>query len=103
MLDNLLEQFKATYRPGENICIDESLVPWKGRLSFKQFNRNKRARFNIMLFECSESKTGYVYNIKVYVGKENEDECYKLTYSQVQELKGIFCSIKKTINFLNKR
>lgn len=73
VLEYLLEKFQATYRPGENIAIDESLLLWKGRLSFKQFNRNKRARFGIKLYQTCESKTGYSYNIKVYIGKKGND------------------------------
>ncbi|XP_043483457.1 piggyBac transposable element-derived protein 4-like [Leptopilina heterotoma] len=73
VLEYLLERFQATYRPGENIAIDESLLLWKGRLSFKQFNRNKRARFGIKLYQTCESKTGYSYNIKVYIGKRGND------------------------------
>lgn len=70
VLDYLIEKFQAAYVPGEHISIDESLVAFKGRLSFKQYNRNKRARFGIKLFVLAESKTGYVYNIIVYCGKE---------------------------------
>ncbi|XP_051176197.1 piggyBac transposable element-derived protein 4-like [Leptopilina boulardi] len=72
VLEALTENFQKAYRPGENICIDESLVPWKGRLHFKQFNPLKRSRFGIKLFVFCESKTGYVYDIETYVGNEND-------------------------------
>lgn len=72
VLEALTERFQEVYRPNEHISIDESLVPWKGRLSFKQFNPLKRGRFGIKLFVLCESKTGYVYDIEVYVGKDND-------------------------------
>lgn len=69
----VIENFKAVYRSGENISIDESLIPWNGRLQFKQCNRNKRARFGIKIYKNCESKTGYVYNLIIYTGKDLEN------------------------------
>lgn len=50
-------------------------MKWQGRLSFKQFNRNKRARFGIKFYETCDSKSGYIYNLKIYVGKDNNNSC----------------------------
>lgn len=73
VLEHLVEKFQTTYRPGEKISIDESLLLWKGRLKFKQFNRNKRARFGIKLYQTCESRTSYSYNIQIYSGKNRDD------------------------------
>ncbi|XP_018367242.1 PREDICTED: piggyBac transposable element-derived protein 4-like, partial [Trachymyrmex cornetzi] len=73
VVEYLKDRFQSIYRPAENISIDESLMKWQGRLSFKQFNRNKRARFGIKLYETCDSKNGYVYNFKIYVGKDEND------------------------------
>ena len=35
----------------KNLCIDESLMLWKGRLAFKQYIPSKRHRFGIKSFE----------------------------------------------------
>ncbi|XP_018396876.1 PREDICTED: piggyBac transposable element-derived protein 4-like [Cyphomyrmex costatus] len=77
VIDHFNDRFQNIYRPAKNICIDESLMKWQGRLSFKQFNRNKRARFGIKLYETCDSKNGYVYNFKIYVGKESNDSNQK--------------------------
>ena len=37
------------YAPGKNLSTDESLILFKGRLSFKQYSTSKRARFRIKL------------------------------------------------------
>lgn len=39
------EKFKEIYTPNEYVSIDESLMKYKGRLAYKQFNPSKRARF----------------------------------------------------------
>lgn len=38
-------------RPKESMCIDESIVLFVGRLSFRQFNQNKRHRYGIKIFK----------------------------------------------------
>ncbi|XP_051158548.1 piggyBac transposable element-derived protein 4-like [Leptopilina boulardi] len=78
IFNELIERFQKVYRPGEFISIDETLLKCKGRLSIKQFNPQKRSRFGIKLYQCSESKTGYVYNSKIYAGKEENSTKNKL-------------------------
>jgi Transposase IS4 len=47
ILNSLLENFAKWVRPGTNLCIDESLVKFKGRLAFKMFIPSKRSRLGI--------------------------------------------------------
>lgn len=70
VIDYLLERIQGIYRPGRNICIDESLMKFHGRLSFKQFNRNKRARFRVKFYETCDSTNRYIYSFKFYVGQD---------------------------------
>ena len=55
-----------------DICIDESLLMWKGRLSWKQYIPSKRSRFGIKFFVLCESESGFIWNFCVYTGKETE-------------------------------
>lgn len=71
LLDKLLEKFQAGNIPQQEICIDETLVPFRGRLSFKQYIKNKRHKFGIKLFKLC-IKNGYTYNMKIYCGRESE-------------------------------
>ena len=50
------------------------MVPHKGRLSFKQYIKNKPTQWGIKLWTLSESQTGYVYKFQVYLGKEGGPE-----------------------------
>jgi hypothetical protein len=46
---------KVVSKSGEFLCIDETLVPFRGRLIFKQYIANKRHRFGNKLFKfCLE-------------------------------------------------
>lgn len=73
LLELLIEKFKAVRTPEENVTIDETLVPFRGRLLFKQYIPNKRHKFGIKLFKmCLEG--GYTYDVRVYCGSENDPE-----------------------------
>ena len=70
LLDHLFEKFQEVYVPACNISIDESLLLWKGRLSFKQYTPLKRSRFGVKSFMLCED-SGYTFSFKIYTGKEN--------------------------------
>lgn len=66
----ICRKFQAIYLPEKNIAVDESLIPYKGRLGYKQYIPTKRARFGIKLFELCESQSGYIWNMLIYTGKD---------------------------------
>ena len=68
--DYLTKKFQEVYTPTQNISIDESLLLWKGRLSWKQCIRSKSARFGIKTFSLCESDSGYVWKSILYTGPE---------------------------------
>ena len=69
-LDLILRNSQRLYRLGKEITIDETMVPHKGRLSYKQYIKNKPIRWGIKPWVLCEAKPGYVYNFDVYLGEE---------------------------------
>ena len=76
VIDHLHEKFQEVYTPRGAICVDESLLLWKGRLIFRQYIPLKRARYGIKLFLCCESdgeykgSGGYCFRLRIYSGKD---------------------------------
>ncbi|KAK2578713.1 hypothetical protein KPH14_000840 [Odynerus spinipes] len=68
IIDELRAAFSNTFYLFSNLCIDESLLLYKGRLSFKQFIPSKRNRFGIKSFVLCDCKTGYIQDFIVYTG-----------------------------------
>ena len=68
-LDMCDETFRFVYRPSQNISIDESCCPFKGRLRFKVYNPRKPAKFHIKQFLLCEADSGYVVGFRTYTGK----------------------------------
>lgn len=54
--------------PYKNLCIDESIVPFKGRLSIKQYLPMKRNRFGVKLFVMCDVETSFIVDFIVYCG-----------------------------------
>ena len=65
----ILKNFQRSYVPERDICIDESLMAYKGRLSWIQYIASKRARFGIKSFMLCESSSGYIWNSVLYTGR----------------------------------
>ena len=76
-LDLVMRNAQQLYRLDRDVSIDETMVPHKGRLSFKQYIKNKPVCWGIKLWVLCEAQTGYVYKFQVYFGKEhNNPECH---------------------------
>ncbi|XP_068097888.1 piggyBac transposable element-derived protein 4-like [Hyperolius riggenbachi] len=65
----VVENFRNTYVPQRDISVDESLMAYKGKLSWIQYIKTKRARFGVKSFMLCESATGYIWNTILYTGK----------------------------------
>lgn len=66
----LVENCKKNYSPGEFVTIDEMLHPFRGRCGFVQYMPNKPAKYGLKLYALCDSRTFYTYNFEVYCGKQ---------------------------------
>lgn len=81
VIDFLNQKFSSTLHPGKNLCIDESLMLWKGRLKFKQYLPLKRHRFGIKFFELVDCETGFLLRFIIYTGADTDYEKFDLGIS----------------------
>ena len=68
LIDKLQDKFQKLYTPEDSIVIDESLVPWRGRLVFRQYLPAKAHKYGIKVFKLCSSE-GYCWSLQVYGGK----------------------------------
>lgn len=69
LVDVLVDKFNNVLIPGKNVCVEESMVPYIGRLLFRQYIANKRHRYGIKIFKlCCHDFYTLQYNI--YAGKK---------------------------------
>ena len=54
------------------MAVDEAMIPFKGRLGFKQYMKDKPSKWGIKVFVIADSISGCVYRLHVYTGKNSE-------------------------------
>ena len=70
LLDSLGARFKSVYFPGSVISVDETMVPWKGRLLFKQYIPEKAHKYGVKIYKLAATD-GYNWNFMIYTGKQD--------------------------------
>ena len=70
LLDLVSPKFEQEYVPNKQVTIDEAMIPFKGRLFFKQYMRDKPIKWGIKVFVLSDARNGYIYRLQVYTGKD---------------------------------
>ena len=59
-VQQLQKVFKENFNCGKNLAIDEAMIPYKGKLSFKQRILGKPVHCVIDVFELCDSETAYL-------------------------------------------
>ena len=78
----LLPAWQKHYRFSKRLTIDESMIKYNGRLSFKQYIMNKPVKWGIKAYSFCNSYNGYCYNIKLFCGKKTTPLSEKLSKSE---------------------
>lgn len=72
LFDAFVEKSNSLYNPSPFVCVDETLVGFRGRCSFRVYIPSKPARYGIKVWSLCDCGTNYVCNLQVYLGKEGE-------------------------------
>ena len=62
-------KFESAYDLHQNISIGECMIPWRGRLSFRQFIADKPTRFGLKVWVLADSETKYIFRQQIYIAK----------------------------------
>lgn len=49
IIDYFTKKFQENFNLGQNISIDEGMIPWRERLSFKVYNPSKITKYGILV------------------------------------------------------
>ncbi|XP_064637143.1 piggyBac transposable element-derived protein 4-like [Lineus longissimus] len=69
--DLMVAKWRDLYDPGEFISIDEGTLKWRGRLSFRVYNKDKPTKYGIKGYILCDSDTAYCWNLDLYHGQGN--------------------------------
>ena len=101
-LNHLTTRFQEVYTPYQNCTIDQSMIKFKGHLSFRQYLPGKPIKWGIKVWVLCESDPRYVSNMQVYTGKvEGRQEkgmahrvCMDLLTPVMGTMTGVSSSVK---------
>jgi hypothetical protein len=65
------QRLSMPYIPSEHVTVDETLVPFRGRCSFKQYMPSKPAKYGLKFWCLCDAATGYCLHMKPYLGSDN--------------------------------
>lgn len=85
IVEAIVATFKDTVRPGKNIVVDETMVPWRGRLGFRQYIPGKRHKYGIKIYKLCVPD-GYTYNLEIYAGKTQINTQKSRTHDIIKRL-----------------
>ena len=71
-LDLLCPRFESAFKMGEFVAVDEAMIAFRGRASFRQYICGKPHPYGIKASVLADSKSGYVYRLRLYFGKETD-------------------------------
>ena len=72
MFNKFIENCRKSYSIGTHACIDEMLVPFRGRCKFKIYMPMKPAKYGIKIMSLNDARTQYLANTYIYFGKNSD-------------------------------
>ena len=61
-------KFINVYKPQRELSLDESILSWRGRLSFKVYNATNIIKYGFVIRKHCEGKPRYICEFKIYHG-----------------------------------
>jgi len=68
LVNLLVAKFQQAKVPGEHLVVDETMIPFRGRLKFRQYLPGKSHKYGVKVFKLCD-RSGYTYNLDIYSGK----------------------------------
>ena len=72
VIDYLVPKWQQYFGPDRELSVDESIIPFKGRTTLKQYMPDKPNKWGLKAWCLADAASGYVYNWKLYLGKEKK-------------------------------
>ncbi|XP_025407126.1 piggyBac transposable element-derived protein 4-like, partial [Sipha flava] len=82
---HVINNIQTKYYPKQNLSLDESMMLWRGRLSFRQYIPSKAHKYGIKFYELCSSD-GFLLNFIIYKGKGTVIDENGVTFGIVTKL-----------------
>ncbi len=69
LIDRVVPSWRAAIRPARHLSIDESMIPFRGKIFFRQYIKSKHHRYGVKGFALCDSATCYCIDYDIYTGR----------------------------------
>lgn len=69
IFDHFVDNCKNAYHPGEHLCVDEQLVPYRGKAPFRVYMKSKPDKYGLKIWALADCSNAYTVNMQAYLGK----------------------------------
>jgi len=90
LLEYLETRFSVVFTPGQDLAVDEAMIKFQGRSSFKQYMPKKPTKRGIKVWVLADSTNGYFSRLQIYTGKKGNKPEQNLGSRVVKELTSDF-------------
>ena len=66
----IIQRFQDVWYPGRHICIDEGMIPFRGKVHMRVYNPDKPDKYGLKSYEVCDSQNAYCYGFHMYTGKD---------------------------------
>ena len=107
--DIVLKKCKDRYNPHENQSIDEAMIAFRGRLSFRQYLPAKPTKYGIKVWSRADPSDGYLHQFQIYTGRvgraggREQGLSTRVVLDLVKDIKGKFHTINADNFFSSPR
>ena len=67
--EKFIEACQKNYKAGPYVTIDKSLLPFRGKCSFKVYMPSKLGKYGIKVWSMVDASNAYLMNTQIYKGK----------------------------------
>ncbi|XP_039297458.1 piggyBac transposable element-derived protein 4-like [Nilaparvata lugens] len=72
LFEKIVGNFQKNFIPSAEMTLDEQLIAFRGKCSFRQFIPSKPAKYGIKIFALVDVHFPYTFNLEVYCGVQPE-------------------------------
>ena len=86
IVDKLVANWQGVFHSDKCTSVDEGMIGFKGRIFMKQYMPKKPTKWGLKAWILAGSESGFVYNWKLYTGKEGDQVETNLGQKVVMDL-----------------
>lgn len=101
LLDEINRSCNRAYNPSSKLSAGKSMIPFKGRLSLKQYMPMKLVKRGYKAWFLADSTTGFVLKFRIYTGKVETSTSLELGERAVLELCFVISHTSSLVAFDN--